>query len=373
MGMNIGILSILIINISLMVSFVYVLNRIKPFSLEPHSSPAVKTYYSIGFVILSILNMNFSINNNGTMIDFRYIPVMVAGYFGGPLTGIVTALLAGIYLINQVYSNASIYMALSLLVLGIVSGFFCTYRFHRKLLLIIPALVGTAIAVLSEVLILTTKGVTIRSQNYVILSILYPLAFLFLVAIFKDMIKINEQRKSLEIAATVDGMTGLFNFRYFDASLKRILESATRRSQKLTVGILDLDYFKKVNDTYGHPAGDEVLRQMGDLIQKSLRPFDIAARYGGEEFAIILPECDRDDAFKVCERLRENIEKKYFIFEGQKINITASIGVTTFPDCAQTGEDLVRQSDLALYQAKKNGRNKVVLYCEESNDTEVKE
>lgn len=366
--MEFGILSILIINISLMVSFVYILNRIKPFSLDPHSSPGVKIYYSIGFVILSILSMNFSFNDNGTMIDFRYIPVMVAGYFGGPLTGIVTSLLAGIYITYQIQSKATIYIALSLIIMGIVSGFFSSYRYRRKLLLIIPALAGTLIAVLTEVFILTNKGMIFRPQNYYILSILYPLAFIFLVAIFKDMIKINEHRKKLELEATVDGMTGLFNFRYFDASLKRILESATRRSQKLTVGILDIDYFKKVNDTYGHQAGDEVLRQMGDLIQKSLRPFDIAARYGGEEFAIILPECDREDAFNVCERLRENIETKIFTYAGNKIKITASIGVTTFPDCAKVGQDLVPQSDQALYKAKETGRNKVVLYCEEPNN-----
>lgn len=362
-----SLLSMLVINISLMVSFIYILNRIKPFSLKSHSAISVKVYYSIGFVILSVLSMNFNYNDHGAMIDFIYIPIMVAGFFGGTITGVVTSLLVAIVRLNMQPATGAINSALSAVLIGVISGLFTNYQYRKNIYLLIPALPGTFVILISHLILNFNRRMNVTVKFHVLLGILYPLAFVFMVLMFNDLIKINKQRKLLEQEATMDGMTGLYNFRFFDNSLKQILASAVKRSKMLSVAIIDIDYFKKINDTFGHLAGDEVLRQLGQVIRHSLRPFDIAARYGGEEFAAILPDCDAVNAIVVGERIRCNIENKVFNFEGHKLKITVSVGVTTFPEYAQNDDELIKQSDKALYSAKTTGRNKVVSYCELNN------
>ena len=158
----------------------------------------------------------------------------------------------------------------------------------------------------------------------------------------------------VERLAATDGLTGLYNVRYFYQALEKELERSRRYGHPCSLIMLDLDDFKKYNDRYGHLAGDDLLRELADLIRSTTRETDTAARYGGEEFVVILPETNGDQAVALAERLRETVrEHKFVVREGQRLGrITVSLGVATYPGGAQDVEGLVEAADMALLQAK---------------------
>lgn len=166
----------------------------------------------------------------------------------------------------------------------------------------------------------------------------------------------------MEEMATKDGLTGLHNYRFFQERLSHEIERGTRYSQRLALILLDIDFFKKVNDTYGHPAGDKVLKGISSILAASVREVDLAARYGGEEFAIILINIDVKAAYTIAERVRTTIEAAEFdIADGKKIRVTSSMGISSFPDDGDNPRLLISMADSALYHAKRDGRNRVYL------------
>ncbi len=161
--------------------------------------------------------------------------------------------------------------------------------------------------------------------------------------------------------ATLDGLTRVFQRRYFDAVSEREWERARRHKRALTILMIDLDHFKRVNDTYGHAKGDQVLKRAAQVIKGACRQEDIVARYGGEEFAILLPETDSAGAQIVTQRIQDAAFDK-LVLENQE-RVTFSIGAACYPHCgARDMTELIRFSDLALYEAKNAGRNRVTLY-----------
>ncbi|GBU17948.1 PleD family two-component system response regulator [Methylobacterium sp.] len=167
---------------------------------------------------------------------------------------------------------------------------------------------------------------------------------------------------SMELAVT-DGLTGLHNRRYLDTHLGALFTDAAARQRPLAALILDIDRFKAINDTFGHEAGDEVLRAFADRLRLHTRGIDVVARYGGEEVVIVLPEADLADAQSIAERIRERVEEAPFMLrdEGRTIAVTVSIGVAALmPDDTVPG-DILKRADLALYRAKHSGRNRVEL------------
>jgi two-component system cell cycle response regulator len=168
-------------------------------------------------------------------------------------------------------------------------------------------------------------------------------------------------QQSIEMAIT-DGLTGLYNRRYMESHLGALVEQATARGKPLAAFVLDIDYFKSVNDTYGHDAGDDVLREFSTRIKKSIRGIDLACRLGGEEFVIVMPETDMAVATIVAERLRRRIASEPFaIAQGTKhIEVTISIGLATLDTVEDTAATILKRADQALYRAKRDGRNRVV-------------
>jgi diguanylate cyclase (GGDEF)-like protein len=163
--------------------------------------------------------------------------------------------------------------------------------------------------------------------------------------------------------ATVDGLTGLYVRRYFDTRLAEELERSKRFGTPFGLVLLDIDDFKKLNDTYGHNIGDRALREVAQVVQRSLRGVDIAARYGGEEFAFILPRTSIVDAHAVAERIRQDVSEVRVSWENQVIGLTASLGVSCYPDSGpKDAAALVHLADIALYRAKATGKNRVELY-----------
>jgi two-component system cell cycle response regulator len=163
-------------------------------------------------------------------------------------------------------------------------------------------------------------------------------------------------------AAITDALTGLHNRRYMESHLGTLVEQATARGKPLSVLVLDIDYFKAINDTYGHDAGDDVLREFAVRIRKSIRGIDLACRYGGEEFVIVMPETDMAVAATVAERLRRRIATEPFAIEqgGRAIDVTISIGLAGLESVGDGALTLLKRADQALYRAKRDGRNRVV-------------
>lgn len=171
-------------------------------------------------------------------------------------------------------------------------------------------------------------------------------------------VAVNHARlyQHMQQQALTDGLTGCFNRRFFEIQLERDLHLATRMRQPVSLILIDIDHFKRVNDTHGHDAGDMALRILASELREEVRGVDTAARYGGEEFAIILPQAGPEGAFAVAERLRTRIERTEVPGVGV---ITASLGIATFPLHASSRDLLVTAADRALYQAKRTGRNRV--------------
>jgi diguanylate cyclase (GGDEF)-like protein len=165
--------------------------------------------------------------------------------------------------------------------------------------------------------------------------------------------------KNLEEAAYTDPLTGLYNRRYFMELAVKRFDQAKRLNQSCFVMMFDLDFFKKVNDTYGHPAGDLILQTVSARIRNTLRSYDVLARYGGEEFILFLTDISADCAFALAERIRANIGKPPYYFEDREITITISIGLAENTH-TETLDRLLENADKALYRAKAEGRNRVM-------------
>ncbi len=184
---------------------------------------------------------------------------------------------------------------------------------------------------------------------------------------FRMKTEIKQAMEKMAELSTKDELTGLYNRRYFMESAEREAAGSVRYGQNLSLLMLDLDFFKKINDSNGHAAGDTALRQTARLLKESIRQYDIACRYGGEEFAVIMPNTHLRDARIFCERFRKKIEKMAIPYESKELRFTVSIGVAQFsPDIDKSIGDLIKRADNGLYTAKKQGRNRVVA---DDNDT----
>jgi two-component system cell cycle response regulator len=179
---------------------------------------------------------------------------------------------------------------------------------------------------------------------------------------YQDALKDNQQR-SISMSVT-DSLTGLYNRRYFDTYMERILMNSLEAHKDLAVAIVDIDYFKKVNDGYGHLSGDDILRQVSELIVSNIRPTDLAVRYGGEEFVIVMPDTNINNAADVAERLRKRVSETTFKIPAGDgtLECSISVGVTSL-----VADDsiavLIERADKALYHVKQTGRNRVAIYC----------
>ena len=174
------------------------------------------------------------------------------------------------------------------------------------------------------------------------------------IALTLEKIRLFNEIKMLSIH---DGMTGVFNHAYAVEEVDSEIERAKRYNVIFSLILLDVDNFKEVNDSYGHLAGDFVLKSMADLIEKNLRTIDIVGRYGGEEFIIILPQIDLENAYIAGERLRQAVESETFLYNDNVIQLTISLGVATYQDGKNT-QGLIKIADDNLYRAKKEGKNR---------------
>jgi two-component system cell cycle response regulator len=177
---------------------------------------------------------------------------------------------------------------------------------------------------------------------------------------YTDFLRTNVQH-TIEMAAT-DGLTGLFNRRYLMSHLSTYVDQSAERARPMAVLIVDIDFFKSINDTYGHDVGDEVLKEFASRIRANVRGIDLVARFGGEEFVVVMPDTDLALAQGIAERLRETVAGNAFHVTGgqTQVAVTISIGIGTFDRGDDTPNTILKRADTALYRAKKTGRNRVV-------------
>jgi diguanylate cyclase (GGDEF)-like protein len=181
-------------------------------------------------------------------------------------------------------------------------------------------------------------------------------------ALQKQLHEIHALQALLSEQVTRDPLTGLYNRRYLDTTLERELVRCRREGQPLSLMLIDIDHFKQTNDTYGHQAGDEVLKQLAALLTEQARAADVPCRFGGEEFLLLLPGMPQDVALERAEQWRRTFEATTFVFGEFRIHVTLSFGIATYPGHGTSAAALIRCADRALYRAKKEGRNRVVVF-----------
>lgn len=175
-----------------------------------------------------------------------------------------------------------------------------------------------------------------------------------------DVTEITVYEKALIEMNTRDSLTGIYNRKFLESQLRNELKRFKRTQRPFGLIMFDIDFFKKINDTYGHQCGDYVLKSLASAVSSTIRSTDILARYGGEEFFCLLLETDIDNSTHVAEKLRMAVENRTFTFQNTPIQITISLGVTAMHPEIESPEVLIRKADDALYEAKRTGRNKVI-------------
>lgn len=335
------------------------------------------TKIMIGLVggMIGVMLMANSIKiDQGIIVDFRNFPVLLGAIFGGPIGAIVSAAIIAFARVSfWGASTASISAVISVSIIAVGSSIFSKMfsDFRKKWI----ACAVLNLAVPSMFLLYLMKGNENLYQvlGYYILGSLLMTGFIFwLVEYYLDF---YYNYVKLTSESTKDFLTGLNNVRAFDSEFNKAINRCARNGECLSFLMLDIDFFKKINDTYGHTAGDVVLKRLSELLVDTCRIFDIISRNGGEEFSVILQDCPMSHAHEVAERIRKAVESTEFkINSEQHVRVTISIGISSYPNSSDNPDKLIEYADKALYHAKQSGRNRVVLnenenYVSKANHT----
>jgi diguanylate cyclase len=351
----------LFINSAILISFIFIISQIfKKTFLNLSVSYKDKFLFGLTKGILGIILMLFTIRITPEVImDLRHIAMLLAALYGGGFAAIIAGITIAIFRISYfAVSSISIIAAISMLIIAFSCAIISNLNLKEFKKFIYMNLLSSTI--ISITLFLIIKDSTILSNaliNFWLASFFIGILAYYISHYMNTSIKLLNR---LERESTIDFLTGLNNVRQYDNALNQSFVNVKDKNERLSILIIDIDFFKKVNDTYGHPAGDSVLQQLGVILSVSCRSFDTVSRIGGEEFSVILPDCPSNQALEVAERLRTAVEINEFIISHElKINITISIGAATYPDNVQDLESLIKEADNALYAAKHSGRNKV--------------
>jgi diguanylate cyclase (GGDEF)-like protein len=240
------------------------------------------------------------------------------------------------------------------IILVIIIGF-CIFRIKSGLAAILISL-----SIIGLYVYLTVFNFV---HNYLWLEMFFPSLVMFFAITITFMSKYVTTRKAFEDTyhlATTDGLTGLYNHRFFQESINGLIKRCERYKQEFSLLIVDIDYFKQINDTYGHRAGDRVLKEISDRIKSIVRVTDIVARYGGEEIVIILDNTGFENSLIVAHKvLRVINSKEYYLKPGVSLTVTVSVGIASYPRHGKTSPEIIEIADQGLYFAKENGRNRI--------------
>ncbi len=350
------------INLLLLVSVTFVGGHIlKDISNRKSKTMLFKVLSGLFCGLFGVLMIIYSvpIKEANTLVDLRLYAVMIASLVGGIIPSIISGIVIILYRIIFYESHIAVLVAAVQ-----IASFIVLYEIidrltkdHKK------RWVYKTITSMAVVLV-TYYFLLCKIEN--VFMILLQYAFMLVVAgilefILIDYVKTtNELYKKYKNDSTKDFLTGLTNTRQFDIKLNMAMERVQINKEKLSCLMVDIDFFKKINDTYGHLIGDLVLKELAEVLKKSIRSSDIIARVGGEEFCALLFGCNREQSFEIALNINKAVQKHQFpIGDNQFIQITVSVGLSIYPDMTDNLETLKELADTALYTAKRSGRNRV--------------
>jgi diguanylate cyclase len=351
----------LITNAAILVSFFVAVNQLLKEKEVTFDSPfALKVLFGVITGIAGVVLINFSVLVTPTFIlDFRQIALIVSACYGGWVPTIIAGIIIGGFrLIYMGINHMAIVGAVAAQILAVGCSLISLLRLSRRkiwTLMTIYCLIISAIVyrLLIKDLAQLEYIIMLYSVGLIILS--------FLTCGYSEYLDLsNRLMKRLKEESSKDFLTGLNNVRSFDKLYNSTIQNVIKRNEQLSILVIDIDFFKNVNDVYGHQTGDSVLREFSNLLVKTCRQFDIISRNGGEEFSVLLIDCPPTKAYEIGERIRKTVEEHRFsLLDGGFINITVSIGLATLPDMTSDKEEILKLSDKALYMAKNAGRNRV--------------
>ncbi|ANY73959.1 diguanylate cyclase [Paenibacillus ihbetae] len=357
-------INILFTNFCILVTFLYVSGLLSRQYVTGFDSPSrsVKLCGGVLFGIYGIILMYYSFPIDPRFFaDLRHLAIIVIASYLGWLPSLVAGLLMAVgrvLLFGMTgYSAAA---GAGMLVIGMVCGLISLARWDRltKMMTMSIASMLVLFFVISSNIPDRDKVFSVFTQHLII-SLLATLVIYMLTEYIHTSNKLFLQLKKY---AETDYLTSLNNLRQFEQLLSERFLEAQHFSERLGVLMIDIDHFKKINDTYGHAAGDAVLQQLSKVLKDNSRSFDEVSRNGGEEFSVLVPEATITETTALAERIRAAVERHAFTLDdGTKLHITISVGVAVHPDTIRSREarQLMEQADQELYRAKNNGRNRV--------------
>lgn len=350
------------INTLLLISFTFILGHIlKDIPQELLRRFCGKILLGMIGGLLGILLMLYSIkvDNTNTLLDLRVFSILMVSYVGGLIPSIVSGIIIGGYRSVYLGVNISSIIAIYQIILYIIAFALIDKkirtgwkRWAYKNLIAFIILILPFFYLLKDVI-----GYKLIIFKFSLLMIVAGVLEFFLLEYVSSS---NELYRRYKKESTRDFLTGIYNRRYFDKMFNVASKKAIENNTKLSCLMIDIDHFKSVNDTYGHAIGDVVIKKVADILVSVCRTFDIIGRVGGEEFCILLIDCPKKYSMDVAVRIRNAIrEEKIYIGPNKYIKITVSIGVASYPDSLTDVGQLKEMADIALYNAKHSGRDKV--------------
>lgn len=349
-------------NLAIVVSLLFLYSHI--FSTSPLTKDSTflrKILLGVVGGLFSNILMQYGIRIDTTIVDLRHIPIILLAFFGGTLPAFIGMVLViiGRFLIGV---NTSAYASVVLMLLITLFSIMISSQRISKKNKVIRMLTFSNI-IFTFVIIYLVNDVSLLVKliplYWIISYIAGFLAFYILDFIRKSQFLLEKYKSE----STTDGLTGLNNVRKFDEVFNSLLDELNISIQSLSLLYIDIDFFKKINDTYGHSEGDLVLKRLGALLTESTRNFDIVSRNGGEEFTVLLPDTSVVRAMDIAENIRKSVENTEFSLSGGGvIKVTVSVGVASYKDTTENPGMLIEDADKALYVAKKTGRNKVCCH-----------
>lgn len=353
----------LIINATILISFLVFVNQfLKEEEITPHSPYTLRALFGVFTGMIGVVLIIFSVLVTPTFIlDFRQIAIIIPACYGGLVPTIIAGIIIGGFrLLYMGINHMAVVGAIAAQIIAIGCSLITLLHLKQRMKWVI--MTTYCIVISSIVFSILIKNLV--QLKYIIICYSIGLVILSFLAYYYSeyLIISNRLIKKLKEESSKDFLTGLNNVRSFDKLYNNTIKNVIERNEQLSILLLDIDFFKMVNDVYGHQTGDTVLRELSNLLIKTCRQFDIISRNGGEEFSVLLIDCPPTEAYDIGECIRKAVEEhKFSLSDGGFINITISIGVAAFPDMTSDKEELLKLSDKALYMAKNTGRNKVCI------------
>lgn len=345
-------------NLSILATLLFLYTQLtKNSPLHRKSSFRRKIIVGVLGGLLGNILMQYSIHIGDTIVDLRHIPIILLAFFAGSIPAYISMVIIIIGRILIGINLSSFFAILMMLLITFGAVYLARSPFSGKNKIILSLTWNNFVfSIITSYLIKNIDILIILIPIYWVVSYLGGFAAFYIINYLRSIQLLFEKYKN---ESTIDGLTGLNNYRKFDDIFNNLMKMIEEKNEKLSLLYIDIDFFKKINDQYGHTQGDEVLKQLGELLQNSTRSFDIVSRNGGEEFTVLLLDCPLEKAMKMAENIRKAVEEYPFHLAGCKIHISVSIGVACYHETTFDAKNIIDDADKALYNAKNTGRNKV--------------